>query len=133
MKLAIPVCGQNVALVFDDADDLLIIETAGNELHKEDRLSCATGTSIERANQLIALGVDLLICGAISCPLQRTIEVSGIEIIPFVRGNAAEVFEAYCRKRLGERCFSLPGRNMVSDGKLCRGLKRQYRHRGKRN
>ena len=132
MKLAIPVCGQDIALVFDDADDLLIIETTGKGLHTEARLRCAGGTTIERANQLITLSVDLLICGAISCPLQRMIEVSGISIIPFVRGNAEEIFDAFCRKSLGDPRFSLPGRNMLSYGNPRGGMKRQHRNRGKR-
>jgi predicted Fe-Mo cluster-binding NifX family protein len=123
MKLAIPICGQDIALVFDDADCLLIVEAGNDGMHKEERLRCAGDTMIDRANQLRSLSVDLLICGAISCTLQRMIEISGIKIIPFVRGNAAEVFEAYCRDRLREKRHFLPGRHVMADGCICRGLK----------
>jgi len=132
MKLAIPVCGQEIALVFDDADYLLLIEAGEKGLRKEERLRCAGNTMIDRANQLRSLDVDLLICGAISCPLQRMIEASGINIIPFVRGNATEVFEAYFRDCLEDRRFILPGRRILQNERILRGPRGRYRNRGER-
>jgi len=132
MKLAIPVCGQDIALVFDDADCLLLIEPGGKGLHKEERLRCHGNTMIDRANQLRSLDVNLLICGAISCPLQRMIEASGIDIIPFVRGKATEVFEAYCRDNLEDRRFFLPGRRVLPNGRMRKGSQDRCRKRGDR-
>ncbi|ABC78406.1 hypothetical cytosolic protein [Syntrophus aciditrophicus SB] len=132
MKSAIPVCGQDIALVFDDADCLLVIEIGEKGVYREERLRCTGRTMIDRANQLRSLGVNLLICGAISCPLQRMIEASGIDIIPFVRGNAAEVFDAWLRKGLADRRFFLPGRRILPNGRLCRGLQARCRNRGER-
>ena len=130
MKLAIPVCGQDIALVFDDAECLLVIEKEGKGIHTEKRLRCVGNSMIDRANQLRSLDVNLLICGAISCPLQRMIESSRIDIIPFARGNAKEVFEAYCRGRLEDRRFFLPGRRILPDGRMCGGLQGRCRNRG---
>jgi len=132
MKLAIPVCGQDIALVCDDADCLLLIEAWEKGLRKEERLRCTGNTTIDRANQLRSLGVDLLICGAISCPLQRMIEASGIDIIPFVRGKASEVFEAYWQSRLEDRRFFLPGRRILPNGRICRGSQGRCRNKGER-
>jgi predicted Fe-Mo cluster-binding NifX family protein len=130
MKSAIPVCGHDIALVFDDADFLLLIDAGAKGSRKEERLRCAGNTMIERANQLRSLDVDLLICGAISCPLQRMIEALGIDIVPFVRGNATEVFEAYCRNRLEDRRFFLPGRRTLPNGRIARGSQGRFRNRG---
>lgn len=132
MKLAIPVCGQDIALVFDDADCLLVIDIQGKGSHKEERLRCSGNTIIDRANQLRSLDIDLLICGAISCPLQRMIEASGVDIIPFVRGKATEVFDAWCLNRLEDGRFFLPGRRILPNGRLCRGLQGRCRNRGER-
>lgn len=129
MKSAIPVCGQDIALVFDDADFLLLIEDGEKGFLKEERLRCSGKTMIDRANQLKSLDVDLLICGAISCPLQRMIEAMGIAIIPFVRGEAMEVFDAYCRNRLEDRRFFMPGRRVLPDGRICRGSQGWFRNR----
>jgi len=128
MKLAIPVCGQDVALVFDDADCLLLIEAGGKGLLKEERLRCVGNTMIDRANQLRSLDVDLLICGAISSSLQRMIEASGINIIPFVRGNATEVYEAYCRNLLEDQRFMLPGRHILPNERIFRGTRGRCRN-----
>ncbi len=132
MKLAIPVCGEDLALVFDDADCLLLIETGGKGLLKEERLCCVGNTMIDRANQLRSLDVDLLICGAISSTLQRMIEASGINIIPFVRGNAMDVFEAYFRNQLDDQRFLMPGRRILPNGHLCNRPQKRCRNRGGR-
>jgi predicted Fe-Mo cluster-binding NifX family protein len=132
MKSAIPVCGRDIALVFDDADFLLLIENGEKGFLKEERLRCSGRTMIDRANQLKCLDVDLLICGAISCPLQRMIEAMGIAIIPFVRGEAMEVFDAYCGNRLEDRRFFMPGRRVLPDGSICRGPRGRFRNQGGR-
>lgn len=132
MKLAIPVCGQDIALVFDDADRLLLIETGEKGLLKEERLRCVGNTMIDRTNQLRSLNVDLLICGAISSTLQRMIETSGITIIPFVRGKAMDVFEAYCLNRLTDQRFLMPGRRDLPKGHHCRGPHKRCPSRGER-
>lgn len=118
MKSAIPVCGQDIALVFDDADYLLLIEFGGKGILKEERMRCSGNSMIDRANQLRSLEVDLLICGAVSSPLKRMIEALGIDIIPFVRGKAMEVFEAYCRNGLEDRRFFMPGRRILPKGRI---------------
>ncbi|SEM04356.1 Predicted Fe-Mo cluster-binding protein, NifX family [Syntrophus gentianae] len=130
MKSALPVCGQDIALVFDDADFLLLIEAGETGSLREERLRCSGNSMIDRANQLRSLDVDLLICGAISCPLQRMIEAQGIDVIPFVRGKATEVFDAYCRNRLEDQRFLMPGRRTLSNGRLCRGQQKRRRARG---
>ncbi|OPY89902.1 MAG: hypothetical protein A4E72_00933 [Syntrophus sp. PtaU1.Bin208] len=129
MKSALPVCGQEIALVFDDAYFLLLIEVGDDGSLKEKRLRCTGNSMIDRANQLKSLNVDLLICGAISCSLQRMIEAQGIDVIPFVRGKAADVFDAYCQNRLEDRRFLMPGRRILSNGHLCGGQKRRWRSR----
>ncbi|OPY07863.1 MAG: hypothetical protein A4E66_01960 [Syntrophus sp. PtaB.Bin001] len=129
MNLAIPVCGQDIALVFDDADCLLLIKTEEKVFHKKERLRCAGSSMIERANQLRYLGVNLLICGAVSRPLQRMIEASGINIIPFVRGNAMEIFEAYSRNSLDDQRFFLPGRRILPNERICKGPQGRFRNR----
>ncbi len=129
MNLAIPICGEDIALIFDDADFLLLIKTEEKGFHKEERLRCAGSSMIERVNQLRSLGVNLLICGAVSRPLQRMVEVSGINIIPFVRGNAMEVFEAYFRNSLNDQRFFLPGRRIFPNQRICRGPQGRFRNR----
>jgi len=51
----------------------------------------------------------VLLCGALSRPLDRMLTAAGIEIIPFLRGRADDVLNAYFAGRLLEPGFMLPG------------------------
>ena len=62
-----------------------------------------------RARRLEALGVSVLICGAISRSLAERLANSGIELIPFVSGPVEEVLAAYFTGELDSGAFLLPG------------------------
>ena len=63
----------------------------------------------ERVNQLEELGVEVLLCGAISRPLERMIRASGVKVIPCLRGSIEEVIRAYLDETLSDTRFVLPG------------------------
>ena len=48
------------------------------------------------------LGIDVLICGAISRPMETSIFSQGIKLYPFVRGTVDEIVNAYREKRLNQ-------------------------------
>ena len=52
---------------------------------------------------------SLLICAAISRPLERDLVAAGIEVIPEVCGPLDDVVHAYLVGRLGDRRFAMPG------------------------
>jgi predicted Fe-Mo cluster-binding NifX family protein len=54
-----------------------------------------TGILPERVNRLGELGVQVLLCGAISRPLERMIRASGVKVIPCLRGSIEEIIGAY--------------------------------------
>jgi predicted Fe-Mo cluster-binding NifX family protein len=92
MKIAIPVWKDRVSPVFDVARSIRIID-----IHN----GCVAGRSNrqlkkhERARVLADLGVDLLICAAISTSLESTIWLSGVEVISDTCGTPEEIIEAY--------------------------------------
>jgi predicted Fe-Mo cluster-binding NifX family protein len=76
-----------------------------------------------RVIRLRNLGVDVLICGAISRPLAFMITGLGIELLPHIRGRIDEVLNAYLTSRLTEQRFSMPG---------CKaGSRKRFRGRGR--
>ena len=109
MKVAIPVYGNYVSNVFDFAHKLLLVdikngkETERNEVRLE-RLSLQ-----QRAEKLKSLGVDVLVCGAISQVLANIVTQSGIEILPYVTGNTENVLGAYITGQLIRPEFRMPG------------------------
>jgi len=109
MKLALSVYKDVISTVFDATDQLLILETDGANGNKRTMVPLNTAGLANRATQLKEQGIDVLICGAISRPLQASIAALGIDIHPFVRGSVDEVIAAYQSDHLGETSFSLPG------------------------
>jgi predicted Fe-Mo cluster-binding NifX family protein len=109
MKLALSVFKDCISTVFDAADQLVILETDGANGNKRTMVRISTTDPANRATQIKDKGIDVLICGAISRPLQASIVALGIAVYPFVRGPVEEVIAAYQSDRLGQAAFSLPG------------------------
>jgi predicted Fe-Mo cluster-binding NifX family protein len=63
----------------------------------------------DRAAAVAKLGVDVLVCGAVSRELEERLVANGIEVIAEVRGDAREVIRAKLDGALSQPCFMLPG------------------------
>jgi len=109
MKIAISIYDGNVSNVFDFAHRLLLVDIENDkELNRSD-VELKNQSLPQRANQLKALGVDVLICGAISRALANMVTASGIEVLPYVTGHVDNVLGAYLTGQLVRPQFSMPG------------------------
>jgi predicted Fe-Mo cluster-binding NifX family protein len=109
MKIAIPVWQDSISGVFDFADKLSLAEIDGQTEKNRLEISLPNEPIPQKASRLNELGVDVLICGAISKPLAFLIIGSGIKIIPFVSGQIDEVLIAYVSGQLTDSRFLMPG------------------------
>jgi len=109
MKVAMPVWNDCVSTVLDFADCLLIVDYESGTIHDRSVVDLAGITMAERVARLRELGIQVLLCGAVSRPLEQMITAAGIEIIPFLRGRADDVLNAYLSGHLLEPVFILPG------------------------
>jgi len=109
MNVAIPVWGHHVSTVFDFCDCLLVVDVASGQIKNRKAVRLADNIVACKPARLKELDIRVLLCGAISRPLYRMIEASGITIIPFLRGTADEVLEAYLSGNLPDGRFVLPG------------------------
>ncbi len=109
MKVAVTVWEDTVSTVCDFSSRLLVFDVTGDEVKKKSFIPFETGIMPERVNQLEALGVEVLLCGAISRPLERMIRASGVKVIPCLRGSIEEVIGAYLDGGLSDARFTLPG------------------------
>ncbi|NMC20047.1 MAG: hypothetical protein GYA33_06450 [Thermogutta sp.] len=130
MILAIPDWQGRVSPVFDVAEQVLLIdldrEDHGRrwEGHGRRRMeSLKTTAPHERAQRLAELGIDVLVCGAISWPLEALLTANGIRVIPLICGEVGEVVRAFCDGALEKERFAMPG---------CRRKKRHARNRCRR-
>lgn len=125
MKVAVTVWEDTVSTVCDFSSRLLVFDVMGGEVKNRAFIPFETGIMPERMNQFEALGIKVLLCGAISRPLERMIRASGVKVIPCLRGSIEEVLRAYLDGGLSDARFILPG---FGPGTSC--VRGRRRHRG---
>lgn len=124
MKAAFAIWNGRIAPVFDVAQTLQIIEADSKQVISRSEERLLDGTPAGRASHLVNLNVELLVCGAISRPLEDIVTAYGIRVYPFVSGGLEEVIDAWLGDRLEELVFVMPG---------CKGRARRRRCRGNRH
>jgi len=120
MKVAIPLWNGRVSPVFDVATKVLIVEIEGGVERSREDVVFHVEQPRARAIHLANTGANVLICGAISWPLEMAIAASGIEVIAQTCGDVEQVLAAFTDGRLHHDAFLMPG---------CCGRRRQFRER----
>jgi predicted Fe-Mo cluster-binding NifX family protein len=92
MRIAIPVWNDRISPVFDVSRSVRVIDISDGAVSHEATHALENES---RASKLVKLGVDILICAAISTPLEATLWVSGIEVIPDTCGTVREIVDAF--------------------------------------
>jgi len=129
MKIAIPIWNGFVSSVFDFAHRLLLVDIENAKVVNQSEVDLKAESLPQRAGSLKNLGVDVLICGAISRALAEMIAASGVQVLPFVTGRVAEVLQAYITGQLVQPQFALPG-FWPGARKGFRGWRQRQRWRG---
>jgi len=109
MKIAIPIYNGNVSNVFDFAHRLSVVDIENAKVVERSEVELKAESLPQRAGSLKNLGVDVLICGAISRALAYMVTASGIEVLAFVTGRVDDVLGAYLTGQLAKPQFSMPG------------------------
>ena len=109
MKVAIPHWQERLSPVFDSAGNVLLIDIEnGRERQREERQLTRTGI-MARADEFLKFGADVLICGAISAPLEAALGSSNVKVIGFTCGPVDDVLRAFLNGDLASRTFVMPG------------------------
>ena len=123
MRLALPIWDDRVSPVLDTASRLLLIEAKdGAEISRSEILLDEQELA-RRCLRIKALGVNVLICGAVSRPFLSMLAAAEITLIPEISGTAEEVLEAYLKGTLFRAKFLMPG---CKRGKLSAGRCRRH-------
>jgi predicted Fe-Mo cluster-binding NifX family protein len=109
MRLAVAVWGCEVSPVFDFAHRILVVQCEEDAERARYHYEVPDEPMAARAERLRELGVDVLVCGAISSPLAKMVAGLGITLIPWKCGLVDEVLAAYFSGTLEASRFSLPG------------------------
>jgi predicted Fe-Mo cluster-binding NifX family protein len=109
MRIAFATWNDRIAPVFDVTRTLHVVEMAGRRVVRERVESLEDERPAQRAARLAALGVEVLVCGAISRPQEALVQAYGITVVPFVTGELRQVMGAWRADRLGSTVFAMPG------------------------
>jgi predicted Fe-Mo cluster-binding NifX family protein len=109
MKIAIPIWDNLVSSAFDFAKKLLLVDVENQIETNRSEIPFEAESLPEKVIKLKDLGVNVLVCGAISQTLANMVEVSGIQVLPFVAGRVDDVLKAYLKNQLPQPHFTMPG------------------------
>lgn len=121
MKAAIATWQNRVAPVFDVTDEVTVVAVEEGCVTDRSYVILSGADPVARAASLAGLGVDILICGAISRPLLSLVSARNIEVVPFVTGELDSIISAWLEDRLTNGTYAMPG---------CRGTRCRRRLRG---
>jgi predicted Fe-Mo cluster-binding NifX family protein len=109
MRVALPIWNDRIAPVFDVCQRLLLMDLDVEDFVKRDEVMLSCRPEADAGAGLGELGIDVLVCGAISRCLEVHIRNRGIRVIPFVAGAADTVFAAWREGRLRTDRYAMPG------------------------
>lgn len=123
ITVAIPHWRGRVSPVFDVAGNVLLVRIDGGAEAERRDVPFESDDPRGRAARLAECGADVLICGAISRPLEMAVTAAGLEVIPQTCGDVETVLAAYMNGGLKQDAFLMPG---------CCGRRRRFRGGGRR-
>jgi len=114
-KVAIPIWNGRISPVMDTAHHLLIVEITDGRETSRTMIDIPLADISHRAKFISGLGINELICAAISSQFERLLGASGIKIKPWFQGEVDQIIAAYSGGVLHSDNFFSPGR-----GRRCR-------------
>lgn len=109
MKLALAIWNGRISPVFDASRRLLVLDVKDGKVASRHEQELGTDEPTGKVVRLGELGVEILVCGAISRPLAEMIAGRGIRLIPFVAGDTEEAVAAFLAGNLPSPDLAMPG------------------------
>ena len=123
MRAAIPIWQGRVSPVFDVASRLLLVDISDGQEVGRRLVGLRPSHAHRRARDVADLGTEVLICGAVSRPLEMSLAALGVDVISQTCGDVEQVLRAYMDGRLSRRAFLMPG--CYKRGRHFRGRRRR--------
>jgi len=121
-RLGLVCHGGRLATVFDQSSEITLFEIKGRKIYPAGHLSLPFGDLMGKISFIQSCGVDILICGAISCYAHNLLKEKDILLIPWITGELDKVIAAFKAQRLHE--FSMPGCSYTAKPGRCRCRRR---------
>jgi predicted Fe-Mo cluster-binding NifX family protein len=102
MKVAIAHWQGRISPVFDVADRLFLLDVEDGREVRRESLRLASHNPFIRAKELSELGVNVLLCGAVSLTLEEALIGSGIRVIGFLGGELENIIGVFLHGELDD-------------------------------
>lgn len=126
MKIAVSEYENNVATTFDFANEVIVFSCENDKVLKREHVLLNDQFIPLRGMKLKNLGIDTLICGAISNPSAFMLHHHGIEVISGITGNVETVLQEFLIGNINSPQYWLPG----FTGKGCARMQSRRQRRG---
>lgn len=105
MRVSLPVWNGRLSPVFDVAERFVVVDVEGGSITRRSEHSFPDS---RRVADLWKLGVDVVICGAVSRQLEATLRLAGIDVVSEICGPTDSVIDAFVRGALPDSAFLSP-------------------------
>ena len=122
MRIAIPIWEDKISPVLDTASRLLVVQVKDQGEASRFEIYLDEQQISRRCLRIQGLGIDILICGAVSGAFYRMLMASGIDVIPGISGQAEDILDACLKGTLGDSKFFMPGCQGNGQREHCRLL-----------
>lgn len=119
MRAAFAIWDGRMAPVFDVSREAVVMSIREGAVESRTREGIEASTATRKIERLVELGVQTLVCGAISEQLQHDLTVRGVKVIGFVAGELDDVVRSFLAGRLPSPELSMPG--CCGRQRRCRG------------
>jgi predicted Fe-Mo cluster-binding NifX family protein/putative methionine-R-sulfoxide reductase with GAF domain len=109
MRIAISSQQDRVSPVFDVATQMLILDIENGRVLRRHQRTVTHTDCLARAWYLRQFGIKVLICGAISWPLENALTSMDVEVKACICGPVEDVIDAFLNQRLTDSAFIMPG------------------------
>ncbi len=130
MKIAISSSGDTIAATFDFVDEVVVFECFNGKTTDKQRFNLKSKFVFMRTTELKDLGINVLICGAISNHAVFMLQHNGIEVVNGMTGEIDTIIYEFLHDNINQPRYHLPG--YVEKGCTRRKTRMRQRQRGKK-
>jgi len=118
MTIALAHWQGRISPVFDVTQQLLIVPGSPFEPCHHRMVALLHEQPQARAREVAGLGVDVLLCGAVSRMLEAALASAGVRVVGFLCGEVQDVLDAFRHNRLHLSRYRMPGYSDREAGSL---------------
>jgi predicted Fe-Mo cluster-binding NifX family protein len=111
MKTAFTVWNDRIAPLFDVSGKIHLVESEAGDITAQTSVCLDDPSPALKVRRLADLGVQMLVCGAISRAAQSMVTAHGIALVAYISGDLDTVIDAWRHDRLGADVLRMPGQN----------------------